>query len=159
MPHACPWHDGTTKWRKQDSTHLMLSQPPSMSIMMKYSTSTTTVHQMRSLNHSTLKSNSSERISGELLTRSFSYSVLLNCMPIPTKNLLTRKTPIPYRKTPVSDRTKKEGRLTAHCRKRPSCEKRRLPTLPHCIAVPSAMTGLTSLFGMGRGGTPSLSPP
>jgi hypothetical protein len=26
-----------------------------------------------------------------LLTRSFSYSVLLNCMPIPTKNLLTLK--------------------------------------------------------------------
>lgn len=90
MPHACPWHDGTTKWRKQDSTHLMLSQPTSMSIMMKYSTSTTTVHQMRSLNHSTLKSNSSERISGELLTRSFSYSVLLTYLPIPTKILLTK---------------------------------------------------------------------
>ena len=34
------------------------------------------------------------------------------------------------------------------------CEKGRLPTLPHCIAVPSAQVGLTSLFGMGRGGTP-----
>ena len=33
-------------------------------------------------------------------------------------------------------------------------KRRRLPTLPHCIAVPSAQTGLTSLFGMGRGGTP-----
>ena len=33
-------------------------------------------------------------------------------------------------------------------------KRRRLPTLPHCIAVPSAHTGLTSLFGMGRGGTP-----
>ena len=33
-------------------------------------------------------------------------------------------------------------------------EKGRLPTLPHCIAVPSAQVGLTSLFGMGRGGTP-----
>ena len=33
-------------------------------------------------------------------------------------------------------------------------KKRRLPTLPHCIAVPSAQAGLTSLFGMGRGGTP-----
>ena len=33
-------------------------------------------------------------------------------------------------------------------------ERRRLPTLPHCIAVPSAQVGLTSLFGMGRGGTP-----
>ena len=33
-------------------------------------------------------------------------------------------------------------------------EKGRLPTLPHCIAVPSAQMGLTSLFGMGRGGTP-----
>ena len=30
----------------------------------------------------------------------------------------------------------------------------RLPTLP-LDAVPSAWTGLTSLFGMGRGGTPS----
>ena len=35
-------------------------------------------------------------------------------------------------------------------------EKWRLPTLPLGIAVPSALTGLTSLFGMGRGGTPSL---
>ena len=33
-------------------------------------------------------------------------------------------------------------------------EKRRPPTLPHCIEVPSAQAGLTSLFGMGRGGTP-----
>ena len=33
-------------------------------------------------------------------------------------------------------------------------KKRRLPTLPHCIAVPSAMAGLTALFGMGRGGAP-----
>ena len=35
-----------------------------------------------------------------------------------------------------------------------SVKRRRLPTLPHCIAVPSAQVGLTSLFGMGRGGTP-----
>ena len=34
-------------------------------------------------------------------------------------------------------------------------KRRRPPTLPHCIAVPSAQTGLTSLFGMGRGGTPT----
>ena len=33
-------------------------------------------------------------------------------------------------------------------------ERWRPPTLPHCIAVPSAQAGLTSLFGMGRGGTP-----
>ena len=33
-------------------------------------------------------------------------------------------------------------------------KRRQLPTLPHCIAVPSAQAGLTSLFGMGRGGTP-----
>ena len=38
-------------------------------------------------------------------------------------------------------------------------KKRRLPTLPHCCAVPSAQPGLTSLFGMGRGGAPALSPP
>ena len=31
-----------------------------------------------------------------------------------------------------------------------SCIKRRLPTLPQ-YAVPSALSGLTSLFGMGRG--------
>ena len=37
--------------------------------------------------------------------------------------------------------------------------KRRRPTLPHCGAVPSARSGLTSLFGMGRGGTPRLKPP
>ena len=37
---------------------------------------------------------------------------------------------------------------------RGSLQRRRLPTLPHCIAVPSAQAGLTSLFGMGRGGTP-----
>ena len=37
---------------------------------------------------------------------------------------------------------------------RGSFERRRPPTLPHCIAVPSAQVGLTSLFGMGRGGTP-----
>ena len=35
-------------------------------------------------------------------------------------------------------------------------EERRLPTLPPGRAVPSAMTGLASLFGMGRGGSPSL---
>ena len=33
-------------------------------------------------------------------------------------------------------------------------KKWRPPTLPHCIAVPSAQAGLTSLFEMGRGGTP-----
>ena len=35
-------------------------------------------------------------------------------------------------------------------------EERQLPTLPPGPAVPSAMTGLASLFGMGRGGSPSL---
>ena len=38
-------------------------------------------------------------------------------------------------------------------------KSRQPPTLPHCIAVPSAQTGLTSLFGMGRGGTPPQQPP
>ena len=45
---------------------------------------------MHLLNHSMLKSNSLERISGELLTRSFSYSALRTYMHIPTKKLLTR---------------------------------------------------------------------
>ena len=35
-------------------------------------------------------------------------------------------------------------------------EKRQLPTLPTGVSVPSAWTGLTSLFGMGRGGSPAL---
>ena len=38
-------------------------------------------------------------------------------------------------------------------------EERRLPTLPLGVAVPSALAGLTSLFGMGRGGSPLLKPP
>ena len=38
-------------------------------------------------------------------------------------------------------------------------EERRLPTLPPGVAVPSALAGLTSLFGMGRGGSPLLKPP
>ena len=32
----------------------------------------------------------------------------------------------------------------------------RLPTLTPLLAIPSAQPGLTSLFGMGRGGTPAL---
>ena len=32
----------------------------------------------------------------------------------------------------------------------------RRPTLPGVTPVPSARQGLTSLFGMGRGGTPAL---
>ena len=35
----------------------------------------------------------------------------------------------------------------------------RLPTLPHGSAVPSAQVSLTSLFGMGRGGSSPLLPP
>ena len=35
--------------------------------------------------------------------------------------------------------------------------RRRLPTLPGFIPVPSAWRGLTSLFGMGRGGPPRYS--
>lgn len=35
----------------------------------------------------------------------------------------------------------------------------RRPTLPPCGAVPSARAGLTSLFGMGRGGAPQPWPP
>ena len=53
-------------------------------------------------------------------------------------------------------------RRTGHKKKTPKklifevSEKRRRPTLPRCNAVPSARVGLTSLFGMGRGGTPLL---
>ena len=45
---------------------------------------------------------------------------------------------------------------TVVCPEGPLYGKRRRPTLPHCGAVPSARPGLTSLFGMGRGGTPGL---
>ena len=59
------------------------------------------------------------------------------------------------------------GRLTAciagHTiqRKNPRDESQRfsnwrLPTLPQRSAVPSAMLSLTTLFGMGRGGTSAL---
>ena len=49
----------------------------------------------------------------------------------------------------------KKGSPHVSCDERASLLKKwRPPTLPHCIAVPSAQAGLTSLFGMGRGGTP-----
>ena len=38
-------------------------------------------------------------------------------------------------------------------------EGRRLPTLPTGGSVPSAMAGLTALFGMDRGGSPPQWPP
>ena len=64
----------------------------------------------------------------------------------------------------------KVGDWGAYKKQKPSKEKgnflegfrktrRRLPTLPHAIAVPSALSGLTSLFGMGRGGAPTPRPP
>ena len=40
--------------------------------------------------------------------------------------------------------------------RRPGFQKRRLPTLPTGGSVPSAMVSLTSLFGMGRGGSSPL---
>ena len=42
------------------------------------------------------------------------------------------------------------------CHKTRRASKWRLPTLPRCNAVPSAMLSLTTLFGMGRGGTSAL---
>ena len=48
----------------------------------------------------------------------------------------------------------KQKKRPFDCSNERSNKRRRLPTLPHCIAVPSAQVGLTSLFGMGRGGTP-----
>ena len=55
-----------------------------------------------------------------------------------------------------------QKRFEGHSRSYPGVPlsgRRRRPTLPHCGAVPSARPGLTSLFGMGRGGTPGLKPP
>ena len=54
---------------------------------------------------------------------------------------------------------KKKRSLRSLCSLRRLHRRRRRPTLPHCGAVPSARPGLTSLFGMGRGGTPGLKPP
>ena len=49
---------------------------------------------------------------------------------------------------------RKNNRSPGSLLSRGFAERWRPPTLPHCIAVPSAQAGLTSLFGMGRGGTP-----
>ena len=56
---------------------------------------------------------------------------------------------LPYRHKKSSLGSKKEPRELAE-------KKWRRPTLPQLNAVPSARVGLTSLFGMGRGGTPTL---
>ena len=56
-------------------------------------------------------------------------------------------------------------------RAKPLNDKKKVPQFPEglnlksattyspTIAVPSALSGLTSLFGKGRGGTPTLKPP
>ena len=54
------------------------------------------------------------------------------------------------------DTHKHEKESPDDCSSEDSFKARRLPTLPPGLAVPSAMTGLASLFGMGRGGSPSL---
>ena len=74
-------------------------------------------------------------------------------------SLNTSKSPItvrtiyspPYREGQGGESTTKKPCLIAETGLH---ERWRPPTLPHCIAVPSAQAGLTSLFGMGRGGTP-----
>ena len=60
---------------------------------------------------------------------------------------------------PTSNYTKNSAPVSAHsalARGHYMKKRGRRPTLPHCGAVPSARPGLTSLFGMGRGGTPGL---
>ena len=73
---------------------------------------------------------------------------------LPTHHFLPSGLPFPFRKpgSRLMPIRKEEPRNTS-CMA-PLKKRRRLPTLPHCIAVPSAPVGLTSLFGMGRGGTP-----
>ena len=51
---------------------------------------------------------------------------------------------------------KKETRVNVLTR---VSEERQLPTLPIGVSVPSAMVSLTSLFGMGRGGSSPQLPP
>ncbi len=75
--------------------------------------------------------------------------------PIRIKNLIIQQYPYPL--PPPSQGHKKRsprGLFLRDSITTPVVERRRPPTLPHCIAVPSAQAGLTSLFGMGRGGTP-----
>jgi hypothetical protein len=48
----------------------------------------------------------------------------------------------------------KEGQKKASSKKTRLQKIWQLPTLPHDSAVPSAIRGLTSLFGMGRGEHP-----
>ena len=50
----------------------------------------------------------------------------------------------------------KKARVLSYAWNSRGVKKRRWPTLPQLNAVPSARVGLTSLFGMGRGGTPTL---
>ena len=69
-------------------------------------------------------------------TRAWTYGVGNGCAPAHTCK---------HEKEPPDDLSSED-----------SFKARRLPTLPPGLAVPSAMTGLASLFGMGRGGSPSL---
>ena len=78
-----------------------------------------------------------------------------------------REPPIPRKRGRILPPRRRSGKKMEkeHKKQEPprfregSPERRRRPTLPHCGAVPSARPGLTSLFGMGRGGTPGLKPP
>ena len=73
------------------------------------------------------------------------------------KNKLEDENPFRF---PPADREQKEALI-----KKPFPEtgkgfsKKSATTYSPTNAVPSALTGLTSLFGMGRGGTPSLKSP
>ena len=60
----------------------------------------------------------------------------------------------PRNATATAGQTKKETTFRVV-----SFKNWRLPTLPHGSAVPSAQVSLTSLFGMGRGGSSPLLPP
>ena len=92
-------------------------------------------------------------------------------IPSPKTNIEKKRNKKRFFLSPQKNFAKREkkgwGRLTAciagHAiqRKNPQDEsqrfsKWRLPTLPRCNAVPSAMLSLTTLFGMGRGGTSAL---
>ena len=77
--------------------------------------------------------------------------------PVPGSPITHIRVPLPTFVTylpflPSPARKKKSPAGISSCRT--LNQKRRPPTLPHRIAVPSAQAGLTSLFGMGRGGTP-----
>ena len=90
-----------------------------------------------------------ERIAQHLSERALTADGIYDTLSLNQKNV--RQTGLsPVKRTGINAKESGQFSLVG------LFEERRLPTLPPGRAVPSAMTGLASLFGMGRGGSPSL---